>query len=148
MGDGLWSGWRVGWPGADPLHLHPPDPLLPLVEQTLLPSWLYPFPAGSTWIGARVLTPTGEPVEGAAIEGVGRPTRPGAEGRFVAYFRALSEEEVIVDADRRRLVLAGDATTTFELTVSHPAFNPTTIPIAEIEEGTGRYLDTVVLTPI
>lgn len=125
-----------------------PDPLLPLVEQTLLPSWLYPFPAGATRVGGRVVASSGEPVVGAAIEGVGRTTRTGADGRFVAYFRALSGDDVVVNPDRRRLVRAPDDTTTFQLTVTHDDFNPTSVEVSEIEEGKGRYLDPTVLTPI
>lgn len=126
-----------------------PDPLLPLVEQTLLPSWLYPFPAGSTLVAGRVLTPSGDPVAGATIEGVGRTTRTGSDGRFVSYFRPLAEDDVaIVGTDRRRLVKAADGTTTHQLEVSHAAFNPTTVPVSELEEGSGRHLGAIVLTPI
>jgi hypothetical protein len=125
-----------------------PDPLNPVVERTLLPNRRYPFPRGSTLVRGIVTRASGDPVPDAAIQGVGRPTRTATDGSFVAYFRALSEDDVVIGPDRRRLVKAGDGTTSFTLRVSHASFQTRTVAIAEIEEGRERLLPAVVLTPI
>jgi hypothetical protein len=125
-----------------------PDPLDPVVERTLLPNRLYPFPPGTTLVRGVVTSAAGDPVAGAAIQGIGRPTRSGADGRFVAYFRALSEDDVVIGPDRRRLVKAPDGTTDFVMSVSHASFHTSTVATSGIEEGRERLLAAVVLTPI
>lgn len=124
-----------------------PTPLNPVVQRALLPNQRYPFPRGSTVVRGLVTNAGVDPVEGAIIAGVGRPTRTDGDGHFAAYFRALSEDDVTVVAGRR-LVKAADGTTNFQMTVSHLLFHTETVAIADIEEGRERSIPTVSLTPI
>jgi hypothetical protein len=127
------------------------DPLDPVLEEVLLPRWTYPFPAGTTRVTGLVKDAAGAGVAGADVSGLGRPTRSDADGRFVAYFRALGEDdiEVVVAAtSRRRLVKAGDGTTTFQLTLAHPTFQALIVSVADLEEGEERHLGDMVLTPL
>jgi hypothetical protein len=123
-----------------------PAPLNPVVQRVLLPNQRYPFPPGTTTVRGLVTNPAGNPVQGATIAGVGRATRTDAGGHFVAYFRALDEDDVTVVAGRR-LVKAGDGTTTFQLTVTHPSFQTANVAVIDIEEGRDRSIPPVSLTP-
>lgn len=128
-----------------------PDPLDPVIEEILLPRWTYAFPAGTTRVTGVVKDAAAAGVAGAALSGVGRPTRTDADGRFVAYFRALGEDDVQVvvsGATRRRLVKAGDGTTTLELTIAHPAFHTRVVPVADLDEGSERHLGDIALTAL
>jgi hypothetical protein len=136
-------------PETFPIALPRPDPRDPAIERALLPAWFYPFPAGSTLVTGRVTDTAGVAVPAAALTGVGRPTRTAENGRFAAYFRPLDEDDVVVvGTERRRLVKASDGTTTFQLAVSHSAFQPRTVTITDLEEGQRRQLAPIVLTPL
>lgn len=123
-----------------------PTPLNPLVQRVLLPNQRYPFPGGTTVVRGLVTNPAGGPVQGANIQGVGRSTRTDAGGHFVAYFRALDEDDVTVVAGRR-LVKAADGTTNLQLTVTHASFQTATVAVSNIEEGRDRSIPPVSLTP-
>jgi hypothetical protein len=123
-----------------------PDPRDPVVEQALVPNRLYPFPRGSTLVRGLVRSTAGDPVAGASVQGVGRPTRTGTDGRFVAYFTALTEDDVVlVGPERRRLVKAADGSTDLDLSVSHPLFQTASVTVSELEEGSERLLAAPVL---
>jgi len=116
-----------------------PDPRSPTRDVTLRPSRAYPFPPGSTLVRGVVEDAAGVPVSGASIQGVGRSTRTGPDGRFVAYFKGLTEDDITVDG-RKRLVKAPDGTTDLKLTVALSGFPPRQVTVSSLEEGTTRVL--------
>jgi hypothetical protein len=126
-------------PEAFDVTLPLPNPREPVREVTLRPSRLYGFPSGSTLLRGVVRDAAGGPVAGASVQGVGRDTRTGEDGRFVAYFRGLTEDDVTV-VDGRRLVKAPDGTTGFDLSVSRSGFTPRLVEVSDLEEGATRVL--------
>lgn len=125
------------------------NPRTPLVNVTMKPNYLYPFPSGSTLIRGQVVSSANGPIAGASVTLVGKPisnlTDP--EGRFVIYFPPLAEEE-ITRQNNQRLVTIG-ASVTLQLTVTHPNFQSRTMAIGTVPEGETKLLGApLVLDPI
>jgi hypothetical protein len=111
------------------------DPRNPVITQTMKPSYLYPFPTGSTLVRGAVRDAAGSPVRGAtvAVTGSTIANASGEDGRFVLYWGPLDEDAVSV-VNHRRLVKVANSTA-IALHVTHPSFQPADVAVGTVAEG-------------
>ena len=119
------------------------EPQNPL-EITLksMPSYL--FPPGATLIRGMVQDPNGNSVSGAKIEVIGKEicNESTANGEFVLYFQALTEEEIIIRNSKR--YVKGDSDGTINLRATHG--NKTgTIALLDVEENKATFLESPII---
>ena len=107
----------------------------PVIARTMKPGGLYPFPAGTTLVRGVILDPADQPVQGAhvSVTGTAIANDSGDDGRFVIYWGPLDEDDISV-VNHRRLVKVGNSTT-INLSVGHPSFQPADVSIGTVVEA-------------
>lgn len=123
-----------------------PTPSNPLLTVTLKPKWFYPFPAGATLVRGLVQEAGGIPVAAVVVKVTGSApeNRTSEDGRFVLYFKGVTEEQV-TPPPGRRLLKASDGSTAFRLRFTHPDYRIKTTTIRDIEEGQTFFVSGPVL---
>ena len=124
------------------------DPRNPVIARTMKPAGLYPFPAGTTLVRGVIRDPAGQAVQGAhvSVTGTAIANDSGNDGRFVLYWGPLDEDDISV-VNHRRLVKVGNSTT-INLTVTHPSFQPADTSIGTVVEGELKMLvSPIVMNP-
>lgn len=121
------------------------DPKYPVVNVTLKPCCLYPFPRGSTSIRGRLLDNDGSPISDASInifqETISNQSE--SDGRFVLYFGPLTEDDLKIQNSRRYVEVQNS--TVIKLRAEHPDYKAKTLAIGEIEEGETKLLTEPIL---
>lgn len=109
------------------------NPQNPVMSITIKPKPCYPFPAGATLIRGMVQDSKGNSVSGAKVEVKGKKVsnRTTVKGEFVLYFKALTEEEIIVKNSKR--FVKGNADGTIHLKTTHDS-KTGKADLVEIEE--------------
>jgi hypothetical protein len=131
------------------VHLPHADPLRPVLSVRLTAGPVYRFPAGATLLLGVVRDPEGAPVSGAVVRLVERQeaSRTAADGRFVLYFKRLTEDDV-TRVEGRRLLKAAAAESALRLRITHADYRTKTIKVERIEEGTVQSLsEPIVVRP-
>jgi len=110
------------------------DLLNPVVSIKLKPKPSYPFPSGATLIRGMVQDSDGNPVSEAKVEAVGKKVsnRTTVKGEFVLYFKALTEDDIIVEGSKR--FVKGNGDKTIHLKATHDS-KTGTADLEEVEEG-------------
>lgn len=124
------------------------DPGLPLVTTILHPRYLYPFPPGSTLITGRVTDSDQQPLAGVqlAVTGSTAANTSDPDGRFVLYFKALTEDDIQIQ-NKRRLIDINDSTT-LQLSVQCAGYQSRSISIGPLDEASTMLVqEPIVLTP-
>lgn len=121
------------------------NPKHPVVNTTMIPNYLYPFPTGSTLIRGKVLDNQGIPIPYASIQLVDSNITNHSEtdGRFVLYFGPLTEDDIKIGDNHRYVVIREE--TNFMLKVEHPDYKTKIVEIDKIEEGKTKLLAEPVL---
>ena len=121
------------------LRLPLSDRLNPLLEVSLKPNWLYPFPRNVTLIRGLVQDVHGSPVPAARVEfltlaGKQVENRTDSGGRFVLFITGLLEDDVQADGQDQVLV-TGTGAKDFQLRTSCIGYDPAVTGITHIIEG-------------
>jgi len=117
------------------------DPEFPVVSETLIPNYLYPFPAGSTLIRGSIYDQDLDtPIPGASVSIHNTPISAVCDnlGRFVLYFRPLTGDDIDVQNSHRYIKI--NNTTTLRLRIEHSDYKSKNETIGRIEEGKTRLL--------
>jgi hypothetical protein len=121
----------------------------PVTAQTMKPNCLYPFPEATTQVRGVIHDPAHLPVQGAEVSVVGATAianQSEADGRFVLFWGPLDEDHISI-VNHRRLLTIGSSTT-INLNVSHPSFQPAEVSIGIVVEGELKLLTTpIVMNP-
>ena len=121
----------------------------PVTAQTMKPNCLYPFPAATTQVRGVILDPADHPIQGAQVSVVGATAvanESEADGRFVLFWGPLDEDHISVVAHRRLLKIGNS--TTINLHLSHPSFQPADVTIGNVVEAELKLLTTpTVMNP-
>ena len=124
------------------------DPRNPVVVRTMKPGDLYPFPTGTTLVRGVIRNPADHPVQGAHVSVTGAvvASESGDDGRFVLAWGPLDEDDISV-VNHRRLVKVGNSTT-INLGVTHPSFQPAAVSIGTVVEAELKILvSPIVMNP-
>lgn len=110
------------------------DPLNPVVSITSKPKPSYPLPSGATLIRGMVQDSDRNPASEANVEVVGKEVsnRTTVKGEFVLYFKALTEDNIIVEGSKR--FVKGNGDKTIHLKATHDS-KTGTADLEEVEEG-------------
>ena len=120
----------------------------PVTVVTMKPNYRYLFPTASTLVRGVILDQGNNPVAGAQVSVAQSAVmnESEADGRFVLYWGPLEEDDISVVNHHRHLKIG--ASTTIQLNVSHPSFQPKTIAIGTMAEGELKLLATpIILSP-
>ncbi len=106
----------------------------PLVSITLKPLPGYPFSSSATLLRGMVKDAGDKPISGAnvAITALGIENQTSDEGEFVLYFKALTEQDIVI-FNKRRFV-RNNGGRSLQLKVTHPDYKKKTVS-TEVEEG-------------
>jgi len=117
----------------------------PVTVVTMKPNYRYLFPTASTLVRGVILDQGNKPVAGAQVSVVGQAVtnESEADGRFVVYWGPLEEDDISVVNHHRYLKIGGS--TTVQLNVSHPSFQPKTSIIGTMAEGELKLLATPII---
>lgn len=128
------------------------DSRLPVIEERLIPNYLYPFSQGRTLIRGFVKDrDTQDPIANATIrvKGADITNKSDNLGRFVLYTDILTEDDIEVN-DGKRCVLARSSTSDLNilLKLEHADYVNYTRNIGKVVEGdTKLILDVFTLQP-
>ena len=121
------------------------DPSNPVVSIRLKPKPSYPFPCGATLIRGMVEDVNGNRVSGAKVEVIGKEVsnRTTAEGEFVLYFKALTEDDdIIIESSRRFVKGTGSKIVSLRATSGS---KKGTVDLEEVEEGKTTLLESPII---
>jgi hypothetical protein len=107
----------------------------PVITLTLVPSPVYPFPAGTTLIrGVARDEDDGNPVNDANVLVVGKgiETRTTGKGEFVLYFKGLTQDDITESGGKT--YVKGNGNNRVRVRVIHPDYHNKTVQ-TEVEEG-------------
>jgi len=104
----------------------------------------YPFPHRATLIRGMVQDSNGNSLSGANVEVIGKEicNESTSDGEFVLYFRALTEEEIII-RDGKRCV-KGDSDGTINLRATHDSKTGTVV-LLDVEENKATLLESPII---
>lgn len=105
-----------------------------IIRIVLKPKPSYPFPSGATLIRGMVQDSDGNPVSEAKVEVAGKKVsnRTTVKGEFVLYFKALTEDDIIIEDSKKFVKGNGDKTICLEATHDSKIG---TAELKEVEEG-------------
>ena len=128
---------------TDKIKLPLPKPQDP-VKITLKPKPTYPFTSGATLIRGLVQDSNGNSVSGAKVEVTRKEVsnKTTIKGEFVLYFKALSEDDIIIE-DSKRFV-KGNADATLHLKATHDS-KTRIVDLKRVEEGKTTPLESPIV---
>jgi len=120
------------------------DPLNPVVSIKLKPMPFYPFPPGTTLIRGMVQDSGGNSAAEAKVEVIGKEVnnKTTNRGDFVLYYKVLTEDDIIIE-DNKRFV-KGNGDKTVHLKATHDS-RTKTADLEEVEECKTTTLESPII---